>query len=133
MNDINFLESLYLPYNDVKNGENTPDFSATIDKEADITFNNWTHNREETLSFINAFCKKMRSICVELLEVTCINPHKRIYVVLSNWILEPMAMHGIKEKCRMMEVIYLKNDKIIKAVGAMHTGSMGEIFSEIPH
>jgi DNA-directed RNA polymerase subunit H (RpoH/RPB5) len=119
--ELEFIKSLYLPYNKVKNGTEIPDFSNTIRDDAEITFNNWTHNRQETLSFIDAFCKKMKSIHVEIQEVTCLNESKSIYVILSNWELELLAMPGVKEVCPMMEIITLKEGRIVKATGVMHT------------
>lgn len=122
MNDIKFLKSLYMPCNLVKEGGNVPYFSSTIHSDAQITFNNWHHNRDQTLNFIHAFCQKMESIHVELKEISCLNKSKRCYVILSNWTLEVIGMKGVKEICPMMEVISLKGNKIIRATGVMHLG-----------
>lgn len=123
--EIDFIKSLYLPYNEVSNGGNIPDFSNTIHEEAVITFNNWTHNRQETLDFIDAFCKRMKSISVEMAEVSCLNQNTSTYVILSNWELELLELPGVKAVCPMMEIISLKDNRIIRATGVMH--AVGEV------
>ncbi|QEP43086.1 hypothetical protein D5085_08150 [Ectothiorhodospiraceae bacterium BW-2] len=125
MSELEFIKSLYLPYNQVKAGGNIPDFSDTIDEAAEITFNNWTHNRQQTLDFIDAFCKKMQSIQVEIAEVSCLNEATSTYVILSNWDLELIQSPGNHSICPMMELITLKGGRIIKTAGVMH--AVGEV------
>ena len=129
-NDINFIKSCYSKYNLINEGKNIPDFSPYFDPEAKVIFNNVTYNFKETIDLINIFCKNMNSVKVNIIyEIECLDQVNRSYLVLSNWECETVT--GQKDVCPMMEIIDIKNDRIIKAIGVIHMGILGNLLTDI--
>lgn len=116
--DINHIKTCYEQYNLIDNGKNIPNTREFVFENCDVMFNCKSYNFKEMQELIDAACKEFSSIRVEIISIDCLNLYDRCYSCLSIWHIRKMS--GEQITCPKLEILYIKDNKIVKAIGVMN-------------
>ena len=119
-----FIRCFYKKYNFDKPVSSVPSFKDYLDPNMKVIFNNESFGPSEITGLIETFYTSMYSIKIDIVgDIKCLNEEEGIYLVLSNWHCK--TMKGSEGICPMVEIITIKEFKIVHAIAMMDTTEIG--------
>jgi hypothetical protein len=119
-----FIKSFYKKYN-FNSPVSVPSFAEYLDPNMKVIFNNESFEPIEIPGLIKTFFTNMYSIKIDIVgDIKCLNKEEGIYLVLSNWYCK--TIKGTEGMCPMIEIMTIKDFKIVDAIAIMDTTEIGK-------